>query len=165
LHTESCGINICSTFPESSSADIYLSLLENFGTDILQPFLAARHGFLLNDDGSSEEMLERKDGLLGREEGSLVEAADGLLGTEDESSFGTEVGCLFETEDGLLKTGDGLLETEGEGWFETEGESLVETEDESLSGTEGEGLVKEGDGLFTIKVGLTEEERDEDDEE
>jgi hypothetical protein len=45
----------------------------------IQPFLAARHGFLLEDDGSFEATADRKDSLEGREDGSLVEREVGLL--------------------------------------------------------------------------------------
>jgi hypothetical protein len=114
----------------------------------LQPFLAARHGFLLNADGSSEDELERNDGLFGREEGSVSETEvgllrtdDGLLETEDESLVETGVGLLETDYDSSFRTEDGCL-------FETE-DGWLETEDEGLLGTEDDGLFEEGDGLST----------------
>jgi hypothetical protein len=117
---------------------------------ILQPFLAARHGFLLNDDDSpeetSDEVVEKEDGFLGTADASLLETEDkGLLETEDKGLLETEDDeSVFETED------ESFLETEDEGLLETE-DDLLETDDDGNSAEEGEGfLEEEGDGLLTI---------------
>jgi hypothetical protein len=104
---------------------------------ILQPFLAARHGFLLNEDGSPDktseeapkEDVDREDELDGTEDDLLV--TKGLLETaDDESVFETEDGCLVEEEDGLLETEDGsfLEEEEGDGLL-TRDDVLIEEEE------------------------------------
>jgi hypothetical protein len=137
----------------SRDTGTYSILLGIRNTTDFQPFLAARHGALLNEDGSSVEALERKDGLFGREEGSLSETKvgflrtdDGLLEIEDESLVETEVG-LFETEDdSSFGTEDGCL-------FGTAGEGLLETKDE--------GLFEGVDGLFTRDDGPSVEAEEE----
>jgi hypothetical protein len=114
----------------------------------------------LNEDGSSVEALERKDGLFGREEGSLSETKvgflrtdDGLLEIEDESLVETEVG-LFETEDdSSFGTEDRCLFGTEDGWLETAGEGLLETKDE--------GLFEGVDGLFTRDDGPSVEAEEE----
>jgi hypothetical protein len=120
---------------------------------ITQPFLAARHGFLLNEDGSFEEAFERRDGLEGRDEGSLSETEVGLFETEDDSSFGTGDGCLFEAEGGRLETEDeGLLETEDESLFEGV-DGFFTSDDAPTEEVEEEHCIVENAG-FLDKVGV-----------
>jgi hypothetical protein len=110
---------------------------------ILQPFLAARHGFLLNgaDSPESPEVTpEIEDGFLDTEDGSSLEEEDDRGLFEDES---------------LVEEGDNLLETGDESLFEEE-EDLLETDDEESF------LKEEGDGLLARDdVLIEEEEREE----
>jgi hypothetical protein len=86
---------------------------------MIQPFLAARHGFLLNgadSPESPEETPEIEDGFLDTEDG-LLETEGGLLETEDDES-------LFETENDEESLAD-----EGEGFLEEEGDGLLTSDD------------------------------------
>jgi hypothetical protein len=57
-----------------------------------QPFLEARHGFLTDDDDSSDEDIEKEDDLLAE--------VDGLF-SEDETLF-EEGDALFTSDNGFL---------------------------------------------------------------
>jgi hypothetical protein len=122
---------------------------------ILQPFFAARHGFLLNDDGSSEEAAE-EDVERASEKGY------GLLETEDEGLLDTEDG-LLETEEGLTEVEDELVETGDDSLLETEDDGLPEAKDDESLAEEVESVPGEGDGLSTSDdAPVEEEEREED---
>jgi hypothetical protein len=107
---------------------------------ILQPFLAARHGFLLNGEDSPESpeetpdigvLLEIEDSLFAAEDGSSLEEEDDDRGLFEGESLVEEANGLLKIEDeGLLETDDDeVLAEEGESFFEEEGDSLSTTDD------------------------------------
>jgi hypothetical protein len=89
-----------------------------------QPFLEARHGFLVTDDDSPDEEFEKEDDLLAEadglfpEDGILFEEGDGLLAEDNnlfddgDTSF-TSDNCLFAEEEGNVAGNAGFLDNEG----------------------------------------------------